>query len=185
MVHAKNHVTNAIAARKINHLIPLKEKIETHQPSKRPNQVARHSRRFIYKTLRKIQDETTTIGSNSIEFKKIYSNKELVKMIQKPISEDTWYEVSYFHQNPLECKKVWKRLSQTSYTKKKTLQSLDHVNLYYQKLRTEFSLTHEEILKRLTQATHKRGASFRSLNLDDIKEVFFELIKKEDTKHVI
>lgn len=152
---AELEVENAIAARKIFYSFQVQKKMDqSHlQESLSDDDLAEKI------SLEKIDD--CPLG-------RIYSKEELVKLMKKPIREEMLFQAAYFQKRPEDFRKIWKELSQLQ--SEVTPCDIDQVNLYYNQLKKEHALSHEDILQLIGGKVSRKKLT--SIPLPELSRVF-------------
>jgi len=113
--------------------------------------------------------------SECSSFKQIYSKKELYHLKNNPISEYQLLKVLYFQNAPFKYRKVWQSLFHPSTAS--LPHEIDSINLYYDRLTTNHSIPHDQIMKHLKKKIEGRPAA--SLTTQELQLAFKELIDSQ------
>lgn len=111
---------------------------------------------------------------NHQAYKKIYSYKELNYLKRHPISHSQLLEVLYFQPKPLKYKKIWKSLF---YLLQEPAHHIDFINLYYDELKSNYSISNEQIINHLKKKLAERSTC--SLSIQELELAFKELVQSQ------
>lgn len=105
----------------------------------------------------------------------IYSQKELNHLENHPVSDYHLLKTLYFQRGRSKYKKIWQSLFQADRVPRP--HDIDSINLYYDRLTTGHSISHEQIMKHLRKKIEGRPAT--ALTAQELQKAFKELVDSQ------
>ena len=156
---AESEIENALAARKIFYCFQVQRKIE--QIRKQTNL----SPQDLAEKLSQEQEE-------GYPLRNIYSKEELLRLILQPIHEEILFKAAYFQKRSEDYKKIWKELPRHQASSSPC--DIDQINTYYNRLKKDYALSHDDILQLISGKVPKQKLS--SIPLPVLNRAFKDLI---------
>jgi len=163
-------IKNELAKRKIKYVKRLHHEIE----SIRSTLGDQDPRDDINQIFMKIQSIKSEEGDRGVEFKKIYTPNELLLFITTPENDPKIIRKPKALVNNDEYLKIWREIRRN--TKNKQFHQIDKINTCYSILKSEYSLSPDQISDRVHRTKIGKSTPYNHTKLRDLLRSFQEIV---------